>query len=42
MRRADLILGLVVAAVGAYALALALDLAMFSAPGSPGPGSSPG
>jgi putative tricarboxylic transport membrane protein len=41
MRRADLILGLVVAAVGAYALALALDLAMFSATGQPGPGFFP-
>jgi hypothetical protein len=41
MRRADLILGLVVAAVGAYALVLALDLAMFSAAGQPGPGFFP-
>ncbi|MBO0825627.1 MAG: hypothetical protein J2P27_17505, partial [Actinobacteria bacterium] len=41
MRRADLILGLVVTAVGAYALQQALLLAMFAQSGVPGPGFLP-
>jgi putative tricarboxylic transport membrane protein len=41
MRRADLVLGLVVAAVGAYALSLALDMAMYGAHRVPGPGFFP-
>ncbi|HEX5493057.1 MAG TPA: tripartite tricarboxylate transporter TctB family protein [Mycobacteriales bacterium] len=41
MRRADLITGLVVAGVGAYALSMALDLAMFGTHRVPGPGFLP-
>lgn len=41
MRRADLILGVVVTAVGAYALQMALGLAMFAQSGTPGPGFFP-
>lgn len=41
MRRADLILGLVATAVGAYALQQALHLAMFAQSGVPGPGFLP-
>jgi putative tricarboxylic transport membrane protein len=41
VRRADLILGLVVTAVGSYALVLAFDLSEFSASGTPGPGFFP-
>jgi putative tricarboxylic transport membrane protein len=41
MRRADLALGLVVAAVGAYALSLALDMSMYGANRVPGPGFFP-
>lgn len=41
MRRADLVTGLVVAGVGAYALSMALDLAMFGAHRVPGPGFLP-
>jgi putative tricarboxylic transport membrane protein len=41
MRRADLITGLVAAAVGAYALQLAFDLGMYGAHRVPGPGFFP-
>ena len=41
MRRADLILGVVVTVVGAYALQMALHLAMFATSGTPGPGFFP-
>jgi len=41
MRRADLITGLVTAAVGAYALQLAFDLAMYGSHRVPGPGFFP-
>jgi putative tricarboxylic transport membrane protein len=41
MRKAELALGLVVAAVGAYALSLALDMAMYSSSHVPGPGFFP-
>jgi hypothetical protein len=41
MRGADLVFGLVVAAVGAYALSLALDMAMYSSSRAPGPGFFP-
>jgi putative tricarboxylic transport membrane protein len=41
MRRADLILGIVVTIAGALALEMALHLAMFAQSGSPGPGFFP-
>jgi putative tricarboxylic transport membrane protein len=41
MRRAELITGLVVAAIGAYALSLALNMALFGANSVPGPGFFP-
>lgn len=41
MRRADLIFGLVIAAVGGWALSGALDLAMFGRNHEPGPGLFP-
>jgi putative tricarboxylic transport membrane protein len=41
MRRADLVLGVVVAVVGALALEMALHLALFAQSGAPGPGFFP-
>jgi Tripartite tricarboxylate transporter TctB family len=40
-RRADLILGVVIAALGAWALSMALDLSMFTKTHTPGPGLFP-
>jgi hypothetical protein len=40
-RRADLILGVVIAALGAWALSMALDLSMFTRSHTPGPGLFP-
>jgi putative tricarboxylic transport membrane protein len=41
MRRADLVLGVVVAVVGALAVEMALHLALFAQSGAPGPGFFP-